>query len=148
MLNKELDDEYFASVQDHLRELKFRNGVLISAELGRGNQGTNYMLRKPQDKKQSLLERIFASWLERIFAQKTPAFTLHIANRDESGARALGELKDRGINLVANALAQSVDHIVNFFNMLRTEMAFYIGCLNLHEPTCEKRGANVLSLCL
>ena len=38
MLNKELDDEYLASVQDHLRELKFRNGVLISAELGRGNR--------------------------------------------------------------------------------------------------------------
>lgn len=43
------------------------------------------------------------------------------------------ELKDRGINQVANALAQSADHIDSFLNMLRTEMAFYIGCLNLHE---------------
>jgi len=130
MLNKELDDEYLASVRDHLRELNFRNGVLMSAELGRGNQGTNYVLRKPQDQKQS--------WLERIFARKTPAFTLRIANRDEIGARALGELKGRGINLVANALAQSVDHIVNFFNLLRTEMAFYIGCLNLHSHLAKK----------
>lgn len=143
MLNQELDDQYLASVQDHLRELKFRNGVLMSAELGRGNKGANYVLRKPQDQKQSWLERIFANWLERIFAKKTPAFTLRIANRDEIGAKALGELRGRGINLVANALAQSAEHILSFFNLLRTEMAFYVGCLNLHgqlakkgEPTC------------
>jgi DNA mismatch repair ATPase MutS len=142
-LNKELTDEYFANVQDHLGKLKFRNGVLMSAELGRGNKGTNYVLRKPQEEKQSWLERIFTSWLERIFARKTPAYTFRISSRDQMGARALGELRSRGINLVANALAQSVDHILNFFNLLRTELAFYVGCLNLHdhltkkgEPTC------------
>ena len=36
----------------------------------------------------------------------------------------------RWINLVANALAQSVDHIKSFFVMLATELGFYIGCLN------------------
>ncbi len=138
MLNKELDDEYLASVHDHLRELRFRDGVLISAELGRGNRGSNYVLRKSPDPKQSWLERIFAGWLEWIFAKKTPAFTLRIGNRDEMGARALGELRGRGINLVANALGQSVDHIINFFNLLRTEMAFYVGCLNLHDQLAKK----------
>ncbi|MGI6285575.1 hypothetical protein SEF58_07125 [Neomoorella humiferrea] len=125
MLNKELSDEYFASIQNHLRELKFREGVLISAELGKGNKGINYILRKPQDKKQS--------WIERVFTQKPPVYTFSIADRDESGARALAELKDRGINLVANALAQSADHILAFFKTLRAELAFYIGCLNLYE---------------
>ncbi len=124
MLKRELHDEYFASVQDHLRELKFRHGVLISAELGKGNEGTHYILRKPHNKKQS--------WMQRIFAQKSPVYTFYIADRDESGFRALSELKDRGINLVANALAQSADHILSFFTMLRTELAFYVGCLNLH----------------
>jgi hypothetical protein len=38
MLGKELDDDYFASLQNHLRQLRFRNGVLISAELGEGNK--------------------------------------------------------------------------------------------------------------
>ncbi|QGP93802.1 DNA mismatch repair protein MutS [Neomoorella glycerini] len=135
MLNKELSDEYFACIQNHLKELKFREGVLISAELGKGNKGINYILRKPQDKKQS--------WIERVFTKKAPVYTFYIADRDESGARALSELKDRGINLVANALAQSNDHILSFFNVLRTELAFYIGCLNLYErlthigePTC------------
>jgi len=129
MLRKELDDEYFAIIQSHLKELKFRNGVLMSAELGVGNKGINYVLRRPQDNQQS--------WIERIFAEKPPSYTFFISERDESGARALSELQDRGINLVANALAQSADHILNFFSMLRLELAFYIGCLNLHEQLVQ-----------
>jgi DNA mismatch repair ATPase MutS len=124
MIRKELDDDYFASVENHLRELKFRGGVLLSAELGKGNKGTNYVLRKGAEKQ---------SWVERIFAERPPVYTFYLHPRDESGAKALSELRDTGINLVANALAQSTDHILSFFNMLRTELAFYIGCLNLHE---------------
>lgn len=135
MLDKELGDEYFASVENHLEQLQFRNGVLISAELGEGNKGANYMLRKPLD---SNTHNNKLGWVRRIFAQKPPAYTVCIGDRDESGARALSELKDRGINLVANALAQSADHIISFFNMLRTELAFYIGCLNLHEQLAQK----------
>jgi len=131
MLKKELSDEYFASVQTHFRELQFRHGVLISAELGSGDVGTNYTLRKPQDKKQS--------WLQRIFAKKSSVYTFRIGNRDQSGARALSELCDRGINLVANALAQSTDHILSFLSLLRTELAFYVGCLNLHGRLAQKR---------
>src|SRR6266498_497544 len=135
MLQRELGDEFFARVETHLRELKFRNGVLISAELGKGNKGAHYVLRKAPDKKQS--------WMERIFVQKTPGYTFQIHPRDESGARALSELQARGTGLVANALAQSTEHILSFFRMLRAELAFYVGCLNLHarlvdkgEPTC------------
>lgn len=46
MIQREMSAEYFASVQNHLRNLKFRSGVLISAELGEGNKGTHYVLRK------------------------------------------------------------------------------------------------------
>ena len=135
MLTAELEEEYFARVENHLRELRFRGGALISAELGKGNKGTDYRLRKRPEKRQT--------WLERMFARKPPAYTYHIPERDESGPRYLAELQDRGINLVANALAQSTAHILSFFIMLRTELAFYVGCVNLHEqlaqlgePTC------------
>jgi DNA mismatch repair ATPase MutS len=76
--------------------------------------------------------------MRRILAKKAPAYVFHVDSRDESGTRALSELVDRGINLVANALAQSTDHILGFFNMLRTELAFYIGSLNLHEQLAQK----------
>lgn len=134
MIRKELQDDYFAEMQNHLKVLKFRDGVLISAELGKGNESSNYMLRKPKEKKQS--------WRERLLTKKPPVYTYTLHPRDEAGARALGELKDRGINRVANVLARSADHIDNFFKMLRIELAFYIGCLNLYgqldqmgEPT-------------
>ena len=54
MFAKELDDEYLGIVEDHLRRLEFRDGVLMSAELGKGNKGTNYVLRKPRDTKTEL----------------------------------------------------------------------------------------------
>jgi DNA mismatch repair ATPase MutS len=130
MLKKELGDEYFVRVENHLTELKFRGGVLISAELGKGNTGANYVLRKSQEKKQS--------WMKRIFAEKPPVYTFYLHPRDESGAKALSELNNRGVNLVANALAKSTDHILSFFNMLRAELAFYLGCLNLHERLSQK----------
>ncbi len=135
MLKRELSDEYFATVEGHLKMLKFHGGVLISAELGKGNKGTNYVLRRPHNVKQS--------WLERVFSKKAPGYSYTIPERDEAGARALSDLRDRGINNVADTLARSCDHILSFFNMLRTELAFYIGCLNLNErlsqmgePTC------------
>lgn len=124
MLREELSEDYFAVIQNHLDELAFRDGVLVSAELGRGNKGTNYVLRRSKGRKEH--------WLKRLFRAGPPAYSFTIPDRDESGARALSELKDRGLNVVANALAQSADHIVSFFNLLRTELAFYLGCLNLH----------------
>jgi DNA mismatch repair ATPase MutS len=130
MLKAELTDEYFVSIKDHLKELKFRKGVLLSAELGKGNQGVNYVLRKSLANKQG--------WIESLFARSPLAFTFRIADRDEAGARALSELQDRGINLVANALAQSADHILSFFVLLQTEVAFYIGCANLHNYLRQK----------
>jgi hypothetical protein len=136
MLRQELDDEYFRVIQAHMRRLRFPRGVLISAELGKGNKGIHYHLRRPYSDKQPWLQQI----LDRF---RRPPYSFEIDPRDEAGARALSELNDRGLNLAANALAQSTDHIQSFFTMLRTELAFYLGCLNLHDqlvklgqPTC------------
>lgn len=134
MFNEELSDDYFDAVQSHLKELKFRGGVLVSAELGKGNKGTHYILRK-QDQKHH--------WTGKVLGTQPRTYTLHISDHDNRGASTLSELRARGINLAANVLAQSTDHILSFFTMLRTELAFYVGCLNLHgqlvqlgESTC------------
>jgi len=63
------------------------------------------------------------------------SFTLH--PRDNSGAQVLSNLKNQGLNQVANAVAQSTDHVNAFFNMLRFELAFYIGCLNLYTQLSQ-----------
>jgi len=132
-LRAELSDDYFATVHGHLKELKFRAGVLISAELSQGNKGKHYVLREPLKR-----QHWFVAWLQHVFGIREPGYTFFLDPRDENGARALSELNERGINLVANALAQSTDHIVNFFKMLKTELGFYMGCLNLEERLAKK----------
>jgi DNA mismatch repair ATPase MutS len=129
MLARELDDEYFQTIEHHLKELGFRRGVLISAELGSGNKGVHHVLRRSPRQQ---------SWMERFSRRKRSGYSFEIAPRDDNGFAALSELRGKGINLVANALAQSADHILSFLGMLRAELAFYVGCLNLHERLGEK----------
>lgn len=124
-LREELDDDYLALVREHLRTLEFRDGVLLTAELGRGNRGANYVLRRGI---RGLLGRLAPDWAS------ADSFGVP---RDEHAGRALGELRDRGLALVANALAQSTDHVLDFFSVLRAELAFYVTCLNLHERLVE-----------
>ena len=47
MLALELDDAYFKLVDRQLKRLKFRDGVLMSAGLGKGLKGESYILRRP-----------------------------------------------------------------------------------------------------
>jgi MutS domain V len=124
-LREELDEPYFSLVEAHLKSLKFNRGMLMSVRLMSGNKGTGYTLRQPRE--QSLLGR--------VFDRSGLSFT--IADRDENGWRALGALEERGVNLVANAVAQAVDHVHSFFVMLRIEIGFYVGCLNLAERLAE-----------
>jgi hypothetical protein len=130
MLQTELNEDYFASIRSHLTQLKFRSGVLVSAELGVGNEGSNYILRRHYGKGQNWLMRLLGTW--------PSGYSFRIADRDEAGSQILSEIQNRGINLVANAVAQSADHILSFFDMLKTELAFYVACLNLCDRLSPK----------
>lgn len=132
MLADELDDEYLATIDEHLKDLGLRRGVLMSAGLGKGNKGTRHVLHRLPE--QGWMERI----TERITDGGRPGYSFQIPDRDENGFKALTRLQGQGLNLVANALAQATDHVVSFFTMLRAELAFYVGCLNLHERLVEK----------
>ncbi|MEJ2666424.1 MAG: hypothetical protein P8Z81_04880 [Deinococcales bacterium] len=135
MLQTELDDAFLARIDAHLKDLRFRKGLLMSAGLGDGNRGTDYVLREHPEQT--------GGFFRRLLGKGQPSYSFTIPERDEGGFRALDELRDRGVNLVANALAQSNDHILGFFRALRDELAFYVGALNLHdaltsrgEPVC------------
>lgn len=125
MLQREFDDTFAASVDRHLKELRFRGGLLLSARLGESGEGTDYVLRRDGGRPKS--------WLARLVHRGSRAYSFRLHERDEAGARILSELYDRGINQVANALAQSTEHVLGFFLLLRVELAFYVGCLNLHD---------------
>jgi hypothetical protein len=124
MVRSELSDAYFGDVEAHLRRLEFRDGMLMSARLGRGNKGIDYALRRQTRE---------PSWFERLLPRRATGYTFRLHPRDEAGAQALSQLRGQGVNLVANAAAQAADHITAFFQMLRTELAFYIGAVHLHR---------------
>ena len=124
-LQREIGDDYFAEVQDHLDTLRFRHGVLLSANLGPGNAGTGHVLHAGNGAR--------PGWLAWLLHKAPPQYVFRLADRDEAGARMLSELVDRGINEVANALAQATEHVLGFFELLRVELAFFVACLNLRE---------------
>ena len=123
MVLKEVDETCLAEINEHLRRLRFRNGMLIAASLGRANKGTNYTLSNPGPDNRN--------WLQRLSGKRQENYTFRLNDRDEAGFRALGELEGQGLDLAANVLAQSDDHIMNFIKMLRQELAFHVGCINL-----------------
>jgi DNA mismatch repair ATPase MutS len=131
MLAKELDNEYLAAVQDHLTVSQFRKGVLMSAQLGECNESANLVLRKAAPERKQ-------KWFERFLRRRPPGYTFHLHERDEAGARIFGEIRHRAIGRVAVALAESADHVLSFFKMLRTELAFYVACTNLHATLLSK----------
>ncbi|MGC8509029.1 MAG: MutS-related protein, partial [Thiomonas sp.] len=124
-LQRDISDAYFDQVQEHLETLRFRHGELFSVSLGPGNAGRDYVLHAGNGSR--------PGWLARLLHKAPPEFTFRLPDRDEAGAQALSELVDRGLNDVANAMAQATDHVLSFFELLRAELGFYVACLNLHQ---------------
>ncbi|HUB70596.1 MAG TPA: hypothetical protein VL984_09250 [Acidimicrobiales bacterium] len=130
MLQAELSDDYFGEVEEHLKKMQWKTGVLSSARLGKGNRGSGYVLRSPNRTKRT--------WKERVGLGPRTSYSFEVSPRDEAGFRTLTELKGRGLNLAANALSQSSDHVLSFFALLCGELSFYVGCLNLHDQLVAK----------
>lgn len=124
VVSDELDPSFFAEARRHLDRLAFKDGVWMSAHLGQGNKGVDVVLREPPDEPR---------WRELLHLAPSDSLSFEVHPRDEAGLEALATLQDRGLNLVANALAQSVDHVVAFFAQLKAEAGFYMACLNLES---------------
>lgn len=129
MLKTELDDDYLALIEQHLQELQFKRGLLLSAELDDGSKGRHYMVHNRRELR----------WTKRLsLAARPRGYSFTIPARDENGFRALDEIRGNGLSHTANAVAQSADHVKSLFAMLRVELAFYLACLNLSEQLNAK----------
>ena len=136
MLKNELSAEYCANVRSHLQRLKFREGIKLGARLGKGNKGSSYILLHPPSDNGTLgpgrmeWPKKFNDW---FFGRRRDPFAFTLEPQDEGGAIALTNLRNQGLALAASALGESAEHVHSFLGMLRTELAFYVGCVNLHE---------------
>ena len=135
MVAAELDEPRLGAMEEHLERLRLKGGLRLRAQLGALHADTTYALCRPPTAPQP--------WRERLGLGGRSAFTYEVSALDRYGLEVLGELRERGIALVADALEESVDDLLAFFRQLRAEVGFYLGCLNLREqlarrgvPTC------------
>lgn len=125
LLERELDDAYLARIEAHLEELRFTDGALLGAQLGPDCESEGFSLRRPRDPHPNRLRRLLDEHI-------VSPCTVRVAQRDLIGAKTLQAMRDRGVRDVANAVTESALHIDGFFQMLRAELAFHVGCANLH----------------
>jgi len=119
---RELDDGYLRLLRRRIRELSFPDGLLMSAGVGRAGQVVHPVLRSVEEGRRRLFGRV---------PLLRPNFSFTLPDRDEAGSQALAELRDRSLADVANAAAQSVDHVLAFFAALRAELGVLLAGGNL-----------------
>jgi len=133
MLSRQLTDDYLNGLRAHVQRLALRQGALAKVCLGPGNRGSNYTL---------LHSEFDESWMLRLRrwfgVESASALVYELADRDEAGGEIVAELKRRAISAAARALGESTDHIMGFFWALRSELGFFVGCLNLHDRLAQK----------
>ncbi len=142
MVRQELDDAFLREFEGQLRELRFEQGIRVSARLGTGNKATDHVLLRAT-RLDRLVSTRLGAWVSRLRGSSEPHFTYQLEQHDEGAVRAHSELRDKALEEIAEVLAGATDHVIGFFSALRTQMAFYVGCLNLAEglaglgaPTC------------
>ncbi|PSN87877.1 hypothetical protein B9Q00_07500 [Candidatus Marsarchaeota G1 archaeon OSP_C] len=127
VIKSEFSDEYLTVLETHLNNLKFEDGVSACVKLDEGNAFTEYKLQKPQ--KTSFLDKL-----------RERQYTFQLDPRDEAGAQILGQMRNSALKKASLVLNEAVKNALNFFNILKTEVAFYLGCLNLYQklrkPVC------------
>lgn len=116
----ELTPGFFREAEEHLKTLRFPQGVWMAARLGLEGRGADYILLPPGGQR-----------LPWPFTKRPKAYTLTLHPRDETGARILGELRERGIAAAARALAVAVEEVARFFEILRAEAGFLLGAARL-----------------
>ena len=132
-LRRDIDDAFLGEVDGHLKALRFRAGIRVSARLGGANTGTGYALEPPDGRRPSAGRRLVRWWRARAGRGDPGVATYRLPAYDDSGVRALSELQARGLERTANAIARTCDGMLAFFRQLRGELGFYVGCLELHE---------------
>jgi DNA mismatch repair ATPase MutS len=128
MLTQQISEKYLRLIGDYLAEFQLPRGVLLSSELGAGNNAEHYVLHQPPRRK----------WLGRTNDNSSEGYEFTVSANDIPGEEALNKLAGRAVNDVANTVTQSAEHLQHFFSRLRTELAFYLGCANLHKALAQR----------
>ncbi len=127
-VKENLTDEYMSELNRYLNTLEFRGGILFSAKLGVASRLDSFIPRYREQERAGIFK---------VFS-KNRGYSFTIDERDEAGFRALSEIKDKALIETATILYRAVSGIVEFFETLKKETAFYIGAYNLYKTIKQK----------
>jgi len=120
-----LDDEFFAAAERHVAELGHRRVATLTARVGRTAQGTDYVpLAEGAEEDRGPRS---------AFGGRRGSQTYRIPEADEKARRELSELRVRGLTPVVEAASRASRQVVSFLDSLMSELAFYVGSLNLAD---------------
>lgn len=119
MFKRELTDKYFEEASNNLRDINNVDNILVSARLGSHLQSVDYTLRRKEK----------GFWLRWCMAT---SFTADV-ERNPKEIDDIFNRRERAVSEAANILSWAARHLESFFNMLRNELGFYVGCLNLAD---------------
>ncbi|WP_280410401.1 MutS-related protein [Nocardia brasiliensis] len=123
LVTSSFPDEVLDAVESHVEALHFEHGIALGAGLGTGNKPVGIVLREPP---RPARRGLFGG-------DRRARHGFTIPGQDEKGADYLARLIGRGLYPVAEIVSHATDLIADFLLSLRTELAFYLGCVNLHE---------------
>jgi hypothetical protein len=119
----QLDDAWLAEADDHVHRLRLRT-LDVSAHLGTGNRGTGYVLhRRPS---------AIQGWRSRLGLEDRRS-TVEVLLKDQNAMNMISELRGTVIAPTAGAVHETDRWLLGFFTVLRAELGFLVGCVNLHE---------------
>ncbi|WP_457636870.1 MutS-related protein [Oceanithermus sp.] len=122
-----LTNRFFGDSQELMRELQGRSGYWIYASLEEGLRlAPKRLLRPPEGGVLSLLRT------------PRPVRTVIVPDRDISGARALTDLRDRGLAETASTLVVATRQVIGFFERLRYELSFFLAARKVYDELRER----------
>ncbi len=126
-INQTLNPEYLSKLSEFIDVVEFKTGLSFSAKLGYSNRIEKFIVRYKQESS-NIIKKLFT---------KEKGYSFTIDERDEAGFRALSEIKDKAIADLAVLLFNCVSHLLEFFERLKEEMAFYLGATNLYNAITQ-----------
>ncbi len=124
-------DEFFIKVKEYIADLKYINEggrILLGSCIGNGMKSAGHILR-------GIAKNPPASHSKK--AGQKPNETNGILLDNIRLVNAAKEMEDAGLIHILRAVNQFTGSIVSFFDALRHEMGFYLGCVNLYNALLD-----------
>lgn len=125
---RDLDPEYLAELAAAVGALRPGGTLVASARLGWGNEGSQYVLRRPEREPGRRWPRLGRAEREII----------RFDERDDSAAQSLAQLRDDLTSPIAGLLRGAAENITRFLADLAEQSALYVGALNLARETAAR----------